>query len=114
MKIKVFLFCILTSIFINPAYSNERAEDKTKCRLSIKGYIQTGSYYKITLFIYDEKNDYEYLFGKHAGFLLPLNSHSYNYIKTAYILNKKLCVQYYKKNNEYIITKMFDDYLINN
>lgn len=114
MKIYYFLIYILTLVFATSAYANERASELSKCRLSIKEYIQSGKNYKMTLFIYDKKNDSEYIFKKRLKFILPLNNHSYNYIKKAYLLHRKLCIEYYENNNnEYIIKRMFDDYLIN-
>ncbi|KAA8717723.1 hypothetical protein L9H26_02600 [Morganella psychrotolerans] len=66
----------------------------------------------MTLFLYDKLNDREILFKNKFGFVLPLNTHSYNFIKTAYVLNKKLCVEYFDTGGSYIINRMFDDYLI--
>lgn len=53
------------------------------------------------------------MFGTDLTFYLPLTTNVYNYIKIAYILGKDLCIQYRIEGNNNRVTRIFDDYIIN-
>lgn len=110
--LKYILFSPLIFLLLSSPHAKAADEFKIKCRINIKKFIQYDNEYRMTLYINDEKNDYDYIFGTDLSFTLPLTTFVYNYIKTAYILGKNLCVQYRVENNTNKITRMYDDYHI--
>ena len=103
---------LLFLLFSSSPDVHAKEDPKIKCRLNIKKFIQYENEYKMTFYINDEKNGYNYMFGTDLAFHLPLTNNVYNYNKTAYILGKDLCIQYWAEGNTNRITRMFDDYII--
>lgn len=107
---KYILFSPLIFLLLSSPHSKAANDFKTKCRINIKKFIQYDNEYRMTLYINDKKHGYDYIFDSDLSFTLPLTNLVYNYIKTSYILGKDLCIQYRVENNTNKITRMYDDY----
>ncbi len=89
--------------FIPIHYTSAAESENSICSVFVTKMMR-GNEHRVTLEYYDYGTGERRLLGPHLSFILPPTTPVFNFIKLAYIYNKRLCVKYISQVNNEITT----------
>lgn len=102
MSVKKILLTVCF-IFLPVYYSSAAESENSICAFFVTKMMR-GSEHRVTLEYLNDGTGKRELLGPHLSFILPPTTPAFNFIKLAYLYNKRLCVKYISQTNGEIIT----------